>query len=84
MTGAAVTEFNATFLYMYFHIALVNVANSNYYYYANLVPSCTRCGGCPAAAVVQVITMGHFMLIALLTYSFAAPSGQQPLCRQLT
>jgi len=56
--GAAVTEANATFLWLYFHIGIVNVSTSGGYEHPEVW-----------------ISIGHFMLIALLTYSFAAPSG---------
>lgn len=56
--GAALTELNATALWMYMHIGIVRAATSGAF-------------GSPALAA----GVAHFVLIALLTYAFAAPSG---------
>lgn len=56
--GAAITELNATCIFMYFHIGIILVASRGGWSYPPLVAA-----------------IGHFILIALLIFTFAAPSG---------
>lgn len=54
--GAAITEMNATFLWVYFHIGIVRASDD---FETPVVP----------------IALGHVVLVTLLTFAFAAPSG---------